>query len=132
MRSTIFLLLAACASAQSYDVVISGGRVIDGTGSAWFYGDVAVSGDRIARIAPRGMLANAPAKHRIDARGMVVSPGFIDIQGQSRGPLLNGDGRVISHITQGVTTEIMGEGGTNAPANDKTLAAEPNDASRKI
>jgi N-acyl-D-amino-acid deacylase len=127
------LLLCICAFAQpSYDVIISGGRVIDGTGNAWFYGDVAIRADRIVRIARPGMLRDAVAKQKIDARGMVVSPGFIDIQGQSRYALLNGDGRLISKITQGITTEIMGEGSTNAPANDKTLAAEPDDASRKL
>ena len=108
-------------------MIISGGRIVDGTGDAWFYGDLAIRGDRIARITPRGLLSQATAKQRIDARGMVVSPGFIDIQGQSRKELLTGDGRLISKITQGVTTEIMGEGVTNAPANDKTLAAEPDD-----
>jgi len=130
---TILFLVGACASAQTaYDVIISNGRVIDGTGNAWFYGDIALRGDRIARIAPRGMLRDVSANQKIDATGMVIAPGFIDIQGQSRGPLLNGDGRLMSKITQGVTTEIMGEGGTNAPANEKTLAAEPDDASRKI
>jgi N-acyl-D-amino-acid deacylase len=128
MRSAFILLLCALAttvlSAQSYDIIISGGRIIDGTGDAWFYGDLAIQGDRIARITPPGLLKNATAKQRIDAKGMVVSPGFIDIQGQSRRELLTGDGRLISKITQGITTEIMGEGGSNAPANDKTLAAE--------
>ena len=132
MRFSLFLLACACASAQTYDVIIIGGRIVDGTGDAWFYGDLGIRGDRIARIAPRGMLANAPAKQKINARGLVVSPGFIDIQGQSRGPLLNGDGRLISHLTQGVTTEIMGEGGTNAPANGKTLDAEASEGGRQL
>jgi len=105
-----------------YDVVISGGKVVDGTGNAWFYGDVGIRGDRIARIAPAGMLANAAAKERISARGLVVAPGFIDIQSHSRDAFLDGDGRVVSKITQGITTEIMGEGLTNAPANDRTIA----------
>ena len=77
--------------------------------------------DRIARITPAGMLRDAAAKERIDARGLVVAPGFIDIQGASQGPLLAGDGRVISHVAQGITTEIMGEGWTAAPSNEKTL-----------
>jgi N-acyl-D-amino-acid deacylase len=138
MRFSTILVVCASAFAQApsaqtpYDVIISGGRVVDGTGNAWFYGDVAIRGDRIARIAPTGMLRSASAKQRIEARGMVVSPGFIDIQGQSRGALLQGDGRLISKITQGITTEIMGEGGTNAPSNEKTLAAEPDDASRRM
>jgi len=68
------------------------------------------------------MLANAPAHERIDARGLAVAPGFIDIQGHSREPFLRGDGRVVSKVTQGITTEILGEGWTNAPANERTLA----------
>ena len=106
----------------AYDVIISGGRVVDGTGSAWFYGDVAIRGDRIARITPAGLLRKATARERIDARGLVLAPGFIDIQSHSRGSFLSGDGRVISKVTQGITTEILGEGWTNAPANDRTLS----------
>jgi N-acyl-D-amino-acid deacylase len=105
---------------STYDVVIANGRVIDGTGSVWFYGDVAIRGDRIAAIVRRGQLTNAPARRRIDATGMVVAPGFIDIQ--SGGPYLAGDGRDVGKVTQGVTTEIMGEAYTSAPVSDLTLA----------
>lgn len=111
---------AVCVFGQTYDLVISNGRVVDGTGNAWFFGDIAVKGDRIARITPAGHLKGAVAKQRIDATGQVVSPGFIDIQSHSRFAFLGGDGRVVSKVTQGVTTEIMGEGSTNAPANEKT------------
>ena len=107
------LLFATSLLAQTpavYDVVITSGRIVDGTGNAWFRGDVGVRGDRIAKIASPGQLALAVTKQRLDARGMVVAPGFIDIQGQSRGALLVGDGRLISKVTQGITTEIMGEG----------------------
>ena len=124
---TAFLLVglsSACATASrgggdvpAYDLVIENGRVVDGSGNAWFYGDVAVRGDRIARITPRGMLREARAANRLDARGLVVAPGFIDIQSHSRAAFLGGDGRIVSKVTQGITTEIMGEGGTNAPAN---------------
>ena len=128
-----FAALTACTSAGGgaaptpaslegpYDLVIEGGRVVDGTGNPWFYGDVGVSGERIARVAPAGMLAHARAKRRIDAHGMVVAPGFIDIQAQSVGELVNGDSRVISMTTQGVTTMIFGEGETPAPTNNKVI-----------
>jgi dihydroorotase/N-acyl-D-amino-acid deacylase len=101
-----------------FDVILQNGRIVDGTGNAWFYGDVGLKGDRIARITPAGMLDEAEAGERIDATGMVVAPGFIDIQSHSRGALLAGDGRVIGKVTQGVTTEIMGEGTSNAPSRD--------------
>jgi dihydroorotase/N-acyl-D-amino-acid deacylase len=129
--ATLALFATACARGPAtgvvpdpgvYDVVITGGRVVDGTGSAWFYGDVGIRGERIARIAPAGMLAGARASHRIDARGLVVAPGFMDIQSHSREDFLTGDGRIVSKVTQGITTEILGEGWTNAPANENTLA----------
>jgi dihydroorotase/N-acyl-D-amino-acid deacylase len=104
-----------------YDVIIENGRVVDGTGAAWFYGDVAIRGDRIAAVLPRGVLRQAAARTRIDARDMVVAPGFIDIQDQSGGQLLNGDGRQVGKLTQGVTTGILGEGTTPAPLNPATL-----------
>src|SRR5205085_7695714 len=88
-------------------------------GNPWFYGDVAISGDHITRIAPAGRLADAATKARIDAKGLVVAPGVIDIQAQSYPELLAGDSRVVSMITQGVTTMILGEGDTPAPANEK-------------
>ncbi|HJU64829.1 MAG TPA: D-aminoacylase [Gemmatimonadaceae bacterium] len=137
------LIVAACATggapsaaapggSERYDVIITGGRIIDGTGNAWYYGDVALRGDRIARIASPGALDRSTAGARIDARGLVVSPGFIDIQGHSRDDFLDGDARVVSKVTQGITTEIMGEGWTNAPANERTealfAAADPRDA----
>ena len=124
---TCVLLSFSCAERESselaeLDVVILGGRVVDGTGAAWFHGDVGIRGDRIARITRAGLLADAPAVERIDASGLVVAPGFIDIQSHSRRAFLTGDGRVVSKTTQGITTEILGEGWTNAPANENTLA----------
>ncbi|MEP6691500.1 MAG: D-aminoacylase [Gemmatimonadaceae bacterium] len=116
--------LGALAPAGAYDLIIEHGKIVDGSGNAWFYGDVAVRGDRIVRVTPAGMLARASAAKRIDATNLVVAPGFIDIQSHSRDAFLTGDGRVVSKITQGITTEIMGEGWTNAPANALTVASE--------
>jgi dihydroorotase/N-acyl-D-amino-acid deacylase len=120
--------LAACAprAARSrgaeYDVVIGNARVVDGTGNPWFWGDVALRGGRVARVAPRGLLTHARARERVDARGQVVAPGFIDIQSHSWDALLWADGRVVGKVAQGVTTEILGEATTPAPVNDSVLA----------
>jgi N-acyl-D-amino-acid deacylase len=109
---------AAPSVRSRYDVIVSGGRVFDGTGNAWFVGDVGVTGDRIAHVGPAGSLSRATAPVRVDAQGMVVAPGFIDIQSGSYDNLLVGDGHALSKVTQGVTTEIMGEAYTPAPWND--------------
>jgi dihydroorotase/N-acyl-D-amino-acid deacylase len=124
MRWCLIFLASVALHAQSYDLIISGGKVVDGTGNSWFYGDVGIRSDRIARITPAGELRDAVSRDRIDARGLIVAPGFIDIQGASQGPFLAGDGRVISHVGQGITTEIMGEGWTAAPTNEKTMASQ--------
>ncbi len=130
LRALAIAALAACrpgpgatsvepSAKTRYDAIVSRARVVDGTGNAWFLGDVGIRGARIARVAPAGALAGAVAPTRIDARGLVAAPGFIDIQGQSYDNLLVGDGRALSKVTQGVTTEILGEGYTPAPSNDK-------------
>jgi N-acyl-D-amino-acid deacylase len=99
---------------SDFDVLITGARVFDGTGSPWFYGDVALKADQIAAIAPPDSIPTQRAAERVHAPGMVVCPGFIDIQSHSILPLMV-DGRSLSKITQGVTTEIMGEAWTPAP-----------------
>jgi N-acyl-D-amino-acid deacylase len=115
----IAVLLAASSVAQErqYDFVITGGHIIDGTGAPWFAGDLAIRGDRIVAV---GNLDHATAKQKIDAAGLVVAPGFIDVQGQSEFNLLV-DNRAASKIMQGVTTEITGEGNSIAPVNDRLL-----------
>ncbi|MFN8592496.1 MAG: D-aminoacylase [Thermomicrobiales bacterium] len=95
-------------------VVISGARIVDGTGNPWFYGDLVTSGDSILDIAPPGFGTTTIAFERIDASGLVLCPGFIDIQSHSILPFLD-DRRSLSKITQGVTTEIMGEAWTPSP-----------------
>ncbi len=114
-----FWLAAGTADAQQreYDVVISGGRMVDGTGAPWVHADVGIVDDRIAAI---GDLHDAVAKRRIDAADLVVAPGFIDVQGQSEFNLLV-DNRAASKITQGVTTEITGEGTSIAPLNERLI-----------
>ena len=125
-------IASGMAANGSYDVIIENGRIVDGTGAAWYYGDLAMRGDRIGAIAPRGMLRSARARERIDATGHVVSPGFIDIQAHSIGHYMMGDGRAISMVTQGITTAIHGEGSSLGPTNDKLLAAETDTAARRI
>lgn len=94
--------------------LITNGRIVDGTGNPWFFADVLLDGESIAVIAPPGTIGPERANNIIDATDHVVAPGFIDIQSHSILPLLI-DGRSLSKITQGVTTEIMGEFWTPAP-----------------
>lgn len=104
-------------TAVEYDIIIRNGRVVDGSGRRGVNADVAIKGDRIARI---GNLHGAKATREIDARGQVVAPGFIDMLGQSEQFLLI-DGRAMSKVMQGVTTEITGEGESIAPINEQIL-----------
>ncbi|HJQ20075.1 MAG TPA: D-aminoacylase [Gemmatimonadaceae bacterium] len=131
-KAVIAFMLATSACARSttpstapattsFTTVVTGGRIVDGTGNPWFYGDVGIVGDRIVRVTPAGMLRNAAATRRIDARGLVVAPGVIDIQAHSEDELLTGDSRVVGMITQGVTTMIMGEGDTPGQVSQTSL-----------
>jgi len=108
----------AVSSGADYDVIIRNGRIIDGSGNPWVSGDVAIRGDRIAAV---GQLTGAHAKREIDASGFVVSPGFIDMLGQSEFALLI-DNRSLSKLSQGITTEITGEGGSIAPQDSQTIS----------
>jgi len=113
-------VLLFAAAAAPYDVVIRNGHVIDGTGSPWYAADIGIRAGKIAAI---GRLADAPAKRTIDARGMVVAPGFIDMLGQSEMTILVNP-HLPSKIFQGITTEITGEGSSIAPLNDAILKAD--------
>ena len=124
-RCIIVLSISSFAFAQSpqeaptFDIVIQNGRIIDGTGNPWYVGDVGIAHDRIVAI---GKLNPGLSRRVIDARGMAVSPGFIDMLGQSETALLI-DNRSLSKLAQGITTEITGEGGSIAPQNALTIAA---------
>jgi N-acyl-D-amino-acid deacylase len=107
------------AQAPTFDTVLTGGRIVDGTGAPWYVADLGITGDRIAAI---GDLSKASAAVRLDAAALVVAPGFIDMLGQSEFNVLV-DGRAASKIMQGVTTEITGEGTSIAPVNDRMIAA---------
>jgi dihydroorotase/N-acyl-D-amino-acid deacylase len=118
----VSLLLAQGLSAQAspFDLVITNGHIIDGTGSPWYSGDIGIRGGKIAAIGNLSALARA---RTIDAHGMVVAPGFIDMLGQSELTILV-DPRLPSKIYQGITTEITGEGGSVAPLNDAIIKAD--------
>ena len=114
----LFLGLLGSTPSTPDDLVFEGGHVVDGTGAPWFFADVAVKDGRIVAI---GSLGSRPARVRIDARGLIVAPGFIDLLGQSEYNVLV-DSRAASKITQGITTEVTGEGTSIAPLNARMLA----------
>src|ERR1039458_7599704 len=116
----VLLLAFFLLAANPYDVVIQNGRIIDGTGSPWYSGDIGIRQGRIAAI---GNLTHALAKRTIDARGMVVAPGFIDMLGQSELTIMVNP-HLPSKIYQGITTEITGEGSSAAPVNEDVLKAD--------
>jgi N-acyl-D-amino-acid deacylase len=113
-------LLFLAAALNPYDIVIRNGHIVDGTGSPWYSGDIAIRDGRIAAI---GNLSGAAAHRTIDARGMVVAPGFIDMLGQSELTILVNP-HLPSKIYQGITTEVTGEGGSIAPLNAAVIQAD--------
>jgi len=119
------LLLAACVrpadrATATYDKILKDGWIVDGTGNPRWRGDVAISGERIAAV---GYLHGAQARETVDVSGLVVAPGFIDMLGQSETNVLI-DNRALSKITQGITTEVTGEGGSVAPLTDALVALD--------
>ena len=118
-----FLLIVSrfgFAADLPFDLVITNGHIIDGTGSPWYSGDIGIRDGRIAAI---GNLSAAAHKRALDAKGRVVAPGFVDMLGQSEATILV-DPRLPSKIYQGITTEITGEGGSAAPLNDAIITAD--------
>jgi N-acyl-D-amino-acid deacylase len=118
--SILLPILLFASAVTPYDLVIRNGHVIDGTGSPWYAADVGIRAGKIAAI---GRLTDAPTKRTIDARGMVVAPGFIDMLGQSEMTILVNP-HLPSKIFQGITTEITGEGSSIAPLNDAIVKAD--------
>jgi N-acyl-D-amino-acid deacylase len=110
----------AHAASQPFEIVITNGHIIDGTGSPWYSGDIGIRSGKIVAI---GNLEDAQRTRTIDAHGMVVAPGFIDMLGQSELTILV-DPRLPSKIYQGITSEITGEGGSAAPQNDALIRAD--------
>jgi len=113
--ATALALLAACSSPVEYDIVLRGGTIYDGSGQAPFVGDLAINGDVVAAI---GDLSAARGKTEIRAEGLAVATGFINMMGQGDESLIQ-DGRSQSDIRQGVTLEVMGEGDSMGPLNDR-------------
>ena len=115
---TIFFLFTAlilgCSTPESYDVIIRNGQIIDGTGSPSFIGDIGINADTITKI---GTIKNTTGLSEIDAEGLVVAPGFINMLSWATESLIE-DGRSQSDIRQGVTLEVMGEGESMGPLND--------------
>jgi len=127
LRCSLILLIVLATASQlvaqappDFDLVITNGHIIDGTGSPWYSGDVGIRNGKIAGI---GNLSAAPRKRTIDADGKVVAPGFIDMLGQSELSILV-EPRLPSKIYQGITTEITGEGGSAAPLNDAIIQSD--------
>ena len=124
--NALLLLSLACGMGRParsdgpYDLILKGGWIIDGSGNPRYRGDVALRGDRIEAV---GFLGAATARDTVDVSGLVVAPGFIDMMGQSEINVLI-DNRVLSKITQGITTEVTGEGGSVAPLTDELAAAD--------
>ncbi|MFH1575300.1 MAG: D-aminoacylase, partial [Acidobacteriota bacterium] len=114
----LLVTLVSSALAQSFDLIVRNGRIVDGSGNPWYIADVGMLDGKIAAI---GNLAGKPAKRVIDAGGRVVAPGFIDLMGGGDLPLHRVPASAESKLRQGITTMMVGEGGSVAPQNERTM-----------
>jgi N-acyl-D-aspartate/D-glutamate deacylase len=117
MKWLLLLFTGVCLNAQDFDLIIAGGRIVDGTGNPWYRADVGIRNGRISEI---GRLSNRAARRIIKVNDQVVSPGFIDMMGASSEPLLNDRVSAESKLRQGITTLLAGEGSSVAPQNERT------------
>jgi N-acyl-D-amino-acid deacylase len=126
LKATVLTLVLVCVvartalAAPAFDVVIRNGHIMDGTGSPWYSADIGIRDGKIAAI---GRLPGATARTVIDARGLLVTPGFIDMLGQSEMTILV-EPHLPSKIFQGITTEITGEGTSAAPLNERMIESD--------
>src|SRR5688572_15142698 len=128
MRRLLLALLLAPVliqgQAPTYDLILRGGRIVDGTASPWYAADLAITGDTIVRIAPA---ISDPAKRVVNVKGLVVAPGFIDIHTHARGGIFEVP-TADSYMRPGVTTGVQGPGGGSpiplAPVLDQVAAAQ--------
>lgn len=116
LAAAVLLMPSAAATQDAeFDLVLRNGKIVDGTGNPWFHGDLAIHGDKIAAL---GKIAARAGKREIDVKGLIVAPGFIDMHSHSDYTILE-DGKAMSKITQGVTTEVLGESGSPGPFQGK-------------
>jgi len=128
LKSSLTMLLSVCLlvlvppaqGVQQYDIVLLGGRVVDGTGAPWYIADLGIRDGRIAKI---GRIGKAGAGRAIDVSGLVVAPGFIDMMGQTATPMLENPTTSLNLLTQGITTINAGEGASAAPLKDADAKA---------
>jgi len=111
-------ILVACSKPTSYDLILRGGKIVDGSGESAYVGDVAINGDAISAL---GDLGDAVSENEIDVSGLAVAPGFTNMLSWSTESLIE-DGRSQSEIRQGVTLQVFGEGFSMGPLNDEGKA----------